>query len=527
MLCVIAGAAWAVRDNFTKNKGLPLSKRRIAVLYLADHSNGRSLADVAAGFSEALIDELRRAKVDVVSKNGVAPFRDAELAPDSIAQLLRVGMLVDGSVTEAGDKLKVSVRMLEGDGGGNLERATFSYPKRDVLAAREEFVGDVAGILRKQLGREIAIAKRRAGTTSDAAWILVQRAERLRQQATSARDSLSDRMFGEADSLLAEAEKADASYSTPIDMRASIDLRRAYAAASPEATVPWITAGLDHAERALALSPQDAEALETRGTLKLLRVQRNLAANPTESAELLRDAEEDLTAAVTINPSQATAWNALSQLSYRKLDLAGAYLNARRALEEDAYLAAAPDIVWRLFATSYDLGNMQDAERWCTEGSRRFATTPRFWQCPIWLMTMPDARPSIGRAWSLADSVAHGASESRRPMVLREMQMLVAMAIARTANAERDPQRRSALADSARRVLVRARADRTIDSEGALLGREAVARTILGDRSEALRLLKLALTVNPEHRAGLRRNTWWFKDLETDPGFRALVEAGR
>jgi tetratricopeptide (TPR) repeat protein len=441
---------------------------------------------------------------------------------------LKAGLVVDGGISEAGDKLKVTVRLVEGASGGTIDHATFTYAKSEVLSARENLVRDVAAILRRRLGQEITLAERRTGTTSDAAWILVQRADRLRREAASAADdSITERLFNEADSLLADAETRDPAYGAPIAMRAAIALKRVQWAPTPAAATPWIPVALGHAERALALNPRDADALEVRGTLNLLRVQRNLAANPAESADLLESAEADLTEAVTINPRQATALNALSQLSYRKLDLFNAHINARRALEEDAYLAAAPDIIWRLFATSYDLERTEDAQRWCREGLRRFPT-PRFRQCSLYLMTMPDAQPDIAQAWEIADTVTAASPEGRRPLQRREMEIVVATALARAAKGERDPGRRALLADSARHVLARASAARGGgDGKGELLGMEAVARTILGDRAEALKLLKMAITENPEHRAGLRRNTWWFKDLENEPSFNALVEVGR
>ena len=86
---------------------------------------------------------------------------------------------------------------------------------------------------------------------------------------------------------------------------------------------------------------------------------------------------------------------------------------------------------------------------------------------------------------------------------------------------------RAGLADSARRVLVRARADQTIDPRGELMGYEAFVRTMLGDKKEAVDLLQRYLTEHPDHRRGFAKvNAWWWRDLQNDPRFKTLVAAG-
>ena len=99
--------------------------------------------------------------------------------------------------------------------------------------------------------------------------------------------------------------------------------------------------------------------------------------------------------------------------------------------------------------------------------------------------------------------------------------MLVAGAIARKAVDSRD----NTLADSARRVLLRARTtDRGIDRNRELLANEASVRVILGDHDEAVTLLNGYVTVNPDHRRGFANRTgWMWRDLQSHPKFKALI----
>ena len=82
--------------------------------------------------------------------------------------------------------------------------------------------------------------------------------------------------------------------------------------------------------------------------------------------------------------------------------------------------------------------------------------------------------------------------------------------------------------DSARHVLLRARATPEEDPARELEGDEAVIRVILGDQDEAIRLISDYLTVNPGHRKGFATRTgWWWRDIQGNPKFKALIAGAR
>jgi serine/threonine-protein kinase len=301
-------------------------------------------------------------------------------------------------------------------------------------------------------------------------------------------------------------------------LRAQIALRRARLSATPAEMSRWIGAGLIEADSALAIDPRSADALEARGTLRYLRVARNLSADPAEERALVQGAEADLRQATEINPTQASAFSVLSAVYYRKNppDLAGAHINARRALEADAYLSSANDVLWSLVTSSYDLGEHDEALKWCTEGRRRFPGEVRFIRCDLYIGFMNGAKPNIAQLWREADSIVALTPAGQRPLVIRETRLVVAVSLAANGHA-----------DSARKVLESAKGDRTVDPGGELVAPEALLRVRLGDHAGAIRIIKLYLSAHPQHRAGLLRNTWWWSDLEEDPEFRALAGATR
>src|SRR5216117_2533021 len=77
--------------------------RHLAVLYFADDTKDHTLSYLADGLTEALIEELRQVpSLTVISRNGVAPYRDPGIPADSVARALKVGTIVRGDVEMAG-----------------------------------------------------------------------------------------------------------------------------------------------------------------------------------------------------------------------------------------------------------------------------------------------------------------------------------------------------------------------------------------------------------------------------------------
>jgi TolB-like protein/tRNA A-37 threonylcarbamoyl transferase component Bud32 len=493
--------------------------RKVAVLYFEDGSRDSSLASVADGLTEALIGQLERVEqLDVVSENGVHPLRGSELEADSIGKLLDVGTIVRGEVDRSGDStVRVKVRLIEAESGVDLKRATFSEPAANVLALQDSLAEQVALFLRERIGAEVQLRKTRAGTGNAQAWVLLQQAERARRDAEAAAAAgdvkLATSRLEAADSLAAAAQALDARWAAPAVSRGFSALRYGRIDQDPAFLAPWLTKAIEHADQALKLDPRNADALELRGTARYIRIQFGLVPDEGERNALLSGAEADLRAATALEPSQAGAWNMLSVLNYAKPNVSEANSAARRAYEADAYLSNAPAILWRLYVTAYDLEQFQDAIHWCDVGRQRFPKDPQFVNCQLWMFTTKARKPDPDEAWRLAAEYERLLPEQEREYGRREAQIVVAAALAR-----------AGLADSARRVLVSARANPDIDPRGELIGYEAVVRVQMGDKEEAVSLIQRYLAAHPEHRGGFTKvNAWWWRDLQSDPRFRAMV----
>jgi tetratricopeptide (TPR) repeat protein len=270
---------------------------------------------------------------------------------------------------------------------------------------------------------------------------------------------------------------------------------------------------LEHAGRALQLKPNDPDALELRGTLRYWRWLLNLEPDQTKAKELFSSAEQDLRAAVASNATAAVAWTWLSHLLMGQAQTAEAKLAARRAYEADPYLSTVRTTIWRLFQASLDLEDVVEANHWCAEGQSRFPQSHRFVECQIWLFSLKGVDPDVKKTWELLSEYERLAPASSREFNRSYGEMLVAMALAR-----------AGLSDSAKHVAERARADASVDPTRDLAQLEAVVRLLVGERDEALRLLSTYVAANPHVREAMARDqTWWFRDLRSDPRWRSLL----
>jgi TolB-like protein len=484
---------------------------RIGVLYFADASSGGTVGEVADGITEGLIRALAQVpELDVTSRNGAEQVRGLGIAPDSIARILDVGTLIDGTVDQVGEQLRVSVRVLEGQSGVQLFRESYEWPAADVAAVSDALAAEVAIALREQLGQEIRLRQARASAPNSGAWLQVARAEGALKNAGEAIQAgdaeAAAAAFQSAADELDGARESAPDWAEPLVLRGQVAYERYVLAESEEDFIATLDEAVELANLALDIEPDNAGALELRGTANY----RKWLFLDEQETSLFESARTDLEQSLTIDRSRATANSTLSHLYYQTSDWPKAVLAARSAYEQDAFLAAADGVLWRLYAASYDMGEHREADRWCAEGRRRFANDFRFVQCQLFLLTMPQAEPDVEAAWSLSAALAPLIPE-RPEFYEAQAQLLVGGVIGR-----------AGLPDSANAVLMRARRMSDVDPEGELQPIEAAMRSVYGDVTGAVSVLERFVSLHPEHPPDRH---WWWTNIEADPAFRRLIAA--
>jgi TolB-like protein len=511
-----AVAAWrfglgsgAGRDEDVRAAAAALDPSRIAVLYFDDHSAGASLGYLADGLTEELIHRLAQIPaLKVVSRNGVKPFRERGVSPDSIAKALGVGTYVEGSVAGGGDRFRVTAQLIDAADGTHLTSQTIDAAPDEVLALQDSLTSTLVATLTERLGRELRTRSLRAATDSREAWTNYMRGREMDDDARALWEEDPEaglRMLAEADRLYEFASAADPDWSQPVIERGWLERRRAGLMAERGGTLATepLRAGLRRAEAALDMAPGSADALELRGALLVDLAENDPAA---DGDSLMTRAERDLLEATRLNAGLARAWYALSRVFRKRGRFGEADTYAERALEADAFLEQASEIGYQLFRTSFERERNDRARAFCADGRRNFPADPDFAICALLLAATVDRDTAATR--EAGDALLAITPEPDRGAFAS----YVAMQRAKAAATAGDPAGASALVREAHG-----------DAFQSWLGYdEAHVRSLLGEDSAAVALLRDYLQLDPGARAYWPRD-WWLRGLWDDPGFRALV----
>ncbi|HEX5077012.1 MAG TPA: serine/threonine-protein kinase [Gemmatimonadaceae bacterium] len=499
-----------------------LKPSNVAVLYFDDRSADKSLQYLADGLTEALIREIGQVKgIHVIPRSGVARFKSGNLGIDSIASALNVGTIVGGTLTAAGDRLRVNVDLTDARSGNNTS-TQIEKTRQDAFALQDSLVREVSVFLRKQIGSNVQELQGKAGTHNAQAWDQFQRARQIVEQgdslALAGNFPAAMSVFVRADSALAAVQALDPKWVAPVSQRAHLAHRAsryALAARQMPAMMAYIDSGLVRAEAALSLAPADADALEARGSLRYLQWLLGAAPNADALDDLLTGAEADLRASTTANPAQASALNTLSHLYLATSRTSEGNIAARTAYTTDPYLSDANKTVWRLFSSSLDLDAGREAKRWCDEGAARFPDDFRFVECRLWLLTLRNQtpKPTADAIWKAERDYVEANKVDKPDFIQKRGAMIAAIALVQ-----------AGLADSARAVIAQSQGSESLDPGGDLIQFEMFARAQLGDKDRALSLLGKYLASHPQQRAyAARDESWWLESLRNDARYKALT----
>jgi serine/threonine-protein kinase len=516
--------AWKSRTA-TPPEGLEgdYAKSNIAVMYFDDRSPGKELQYLADGITESLINELSAVpQLKVISRNGVAPFKGKTIASDSIAKALKVGTLVSGKVSPlSGGRIRVEVELVDARTGDQKGNTRVELPQANVVDVQDSLARDMSVFLRRQVGEEIQQLTSRVGTRNPAAWDAMQHARQTLGEVdalVTARDiPAALQKITEADAALAKVEALDGDWREPIVERAWLSYRAARLVSDTDpALTKHINAGLAHADRALKKAPNDADAIEARGTLHYWQWLNNLTPEGMSATQLLASAEQDLTAATVANTRRASAWTVLSHLRINKGELAQAKLAAENAYKADPYLTDVDRTILRLFLASLDLGSRDEAKKWCDEGQRRFPGSYRFVECKLWLYSLRGGpKPEMNEVWKTYDEYVKVSPANVQEFDKLKGKMMVGLAFLRAGQP-----------DSAKALAAANQGDADIDPRGQLTNYAATIYFQAGDKDKALELIAKWLALNPQQRAfAAKDQSWWLEGLRSDPRYQALVKS--
>ena len=90
-----------------------------------------------------------------------APYKKASVPPDSVARALKVGTLVTGDVAQSGDRLRVTVSLVNAETGTEIGNKVLERPRQEIFALQDDMAKEVAIFLRQRLGKEVELRRSR------------------------------------------------------------------------------------------------------------------------------------------------------------------------------------------------------------------------------------------------------------------------------------------------------------------------------------------------------------------------------
>jgi len=142
LIAVLTGTAvWIIAGGLPRWSASPLSGqiRSVAVLPLDNLSGDPEQEYFADGMTEQLVADLATVGgLRVISSTSVRHYRRAPKPVPTIARELQVDAIIEGSVVQAGDQVRITAKLIRGVTGEIIWAQSFERDLRDVLTLQRE-----------------------------------------------------------------------------------------------------------------------------------------------------------------------------------------------------------------------------------------------------------------------------------------------------------------------------------------------------------------------------------------------------
>ena len=281
----------------------------IAVLPFDNRSAKADDAFFVDGIHDDILTQLSKVSaLKVISRTSVEQFRDTKLAVKDIAEQLGVKSILEGGVQRGGDRVRVTVQLIDAATDAHLWAETFDreLTAENVFAIQSEVAAAIAGALRAELTAGEKARVDAVPTQSIEAWESYQ----LGKQRMARRSSDA---LAEAEQFVRKAIELDPQFALAhVGLADVLRLQIEYSGAAPAAA---LTEAEKSVAEALRLQPDLSEAWASAGGIATSGAE-------TINRQAYDDAEIKFRRAIEINPNNATArhWYSLVLRDTGRLD---------------------------------------------------------------------------------------------------------------------------------------------------------------------------------------------------------------
>ena len=177
VLWIVIAAPGATRGTSSTT---PSERASVAVLPFADLSAEHDQQYLADGVAEEILNLLSKATtLRVVARTSSFSFRDKSADVTTIAGALHVTHVLEGSVRKAGERIRVTVRLVDASDGSRVWSESYDEPLGDILALQTTVARSVAAELKANLQSVVDVVGRRVN--SEAYELYLQGQQKVRQ----------------------------------------------------------------------------------------------------------------------------------------------------------------------------------------------------------------------------------------------------------------------------------------------------------------------------------------------------------
>lgn len=323
-----AAALLLQRDDDLSDRQAAVLPRSVAVLPFRNLSPNGDDAYFAAGLHEEILSQLAKVRaLTVIARTSVMGYADTKRPIPEIAAELRVGAVLEGSASRAGERIRVGVQLVDASTNALFWSETYDRDVRDVFDIQADIARRIAAALTSELSASERTNIDRPLTHSLEAYAHYLRALALFRESGGIGAGMHERQRAIMQSDLDRAISLDPGFAAAYAWKASLHVDSLFSAAVPEALWPeqrdeWMRLVDFNIGRALQFEPATAMAYVARARLAAWRGR-------------LAEGEDALEHARRLSPNDPDVLQQLGLYHCLRGDFPAAIAIARRALEID------------------------------------------------------------------------------------------------------------------------------------------------------------------------------------------------
>ena len=129
-------------------------KPSIAVLPFSNMSGDAADDSFADGVTEEIITALSRVRwFFVIARGSTFAYKSRDSDPNDIARELGVRYILMGSIRRAGDRIRVTAKLIDGSNGSSVWARSYDRALSDIFSVQDDITQTIVGGIEPELGR--------------------------------------------------------------------------------------------------------------------------------------------------------------------------------------------------------------------------------------------------------------------------------------------------------------------------------------------------------------------------------------